>query len=126
MNVSRAEDPKDGFVFSCVGCKKTKSVTNSSRSTRFTQSKRKSGYKRKELYNPTEERPHLKKNLRFIVLDPCVVKAEIGVLRESRDLRRGKCSLIRARGEWSRVDRRRVEACQALPSDLIACNNIAI
>ena len=44
MNVSRADDPKDGFIFSCVECKKTKSMTNSSRSTRCTacQSKSKS------------------------------------------------------------------------------------
>ena len=31
MNMSRAEDPKDGLVFFCVGCKKTKSMTKSSR-----------------------------------------------------------------------------------------------
>ena len=92
MNVSRAEDPKDGFIFSCVGCKKTKSMTNASRSTRCTacQSKRKSASQMvKKLYNPTEERPHPKTNLRYVVLDPCVAKTEIGVLRdENRELRR--------------------------------------
>ena len=43
----------------------------------------------KELYNPSEEQPNSKTNLLFIVLDPCVAKAEIGVLRgENRELRR--------------------------------------
>ena len=92
MNVGRAEDPKDGFIFSCVECKKTKSMTKSSRSTRCNacQSKRKSAnYMVKRLYNPTEERPHPKTNLRYVVLDTSVAKVKIEVLRdENRELRR--------------------------------------
>ena len=132
MNMSRAEDPKDGFVFSCVGCKKTKSMTKSSRSTRCTvcQSKRKSCYKIKELYNPSEERPHSKTNLRYVVLDPCVAKTEIGVLRdENRELRRRMVKMqldkeLEENGrELTGAELKRVRHC---PVDLITCDNIAI
>ena len=41
-----------------------------------------------KLCNPTETRPQSKTNLRYVVLDPSVAKAEIGVLRgENRELR---------------------------------------
>ena len=43
----------------------------------------------KRLYNLTEERPHPKTNLRYVVLDTSVAKVEIEVLRDkNRELRR--------------------------------------